>query len=208
MGQTAHKLDIREANERRILMAAEREFGRHGYRGATTSNIALEAGLPKANVHYYFRTKARLYRCVLESILEDWMAAAEAFDRHREPAEALASYVGAKMDFSRRRPHGSRVWAKEVMSGAPVINRFLGTTLKQWLDQRETVIQQWVDDGVIRQVNPRALLYMIWATTQHYADFEEQIAILNNNRPLSDRSFKARTRQVIALVLASVGLDH
>ena len=206
MAQPARKFDIREANERRILEAAEREFGRHGYRGATTVNIAREAELPKANVHYYFRTKALLYRRVLESILSDWMDAAAAFDEAQSHAIALTNYVAAKMDFSRRRPHGSRVWAKEVMSGAPVIEKFLGTTLKRWLDDTEKVIASWVANGDIQPVDPRALLYMIWASTQHYADFEQQIIILNNGSALSERSFQDKSRAVVALVLSSVGL--
>ncbi|NOR20993.1 MAG: TetR family transcriptional regulator, partial [Xanthomonadales bacterium] len=115
------KIEIREANLALILEAAEKIFAMNGFRGAATGDIAREAGIPKANVHYYFKTKEDLYREVLRHILDDWMSAASTFEAHDDPAEALRTYVSAKMEFSRKRPYGSRVWAREIMSGAPVL---------------------------------------------------------------------------------------
>ena len=64
---------IRQRNRALILSAAEEVFAQQGYRGATTAAIAKKAGLPKANVHYYFGTKEALYRAVLEDILGLWL---------------------------------------------------------------------------------------------------------------------------------------
>jgi len=201
------KIEIREANQALILAAAEKIFAMNGFKGTATGDIARAAGLPKANVHYYFKTKADLYREVLRHILDDWMSAASTFEAHDDPSEALRTYVRAKMEFSRKRPYGSRVWASEIMSGAPVLDNFLGTTLKAWLKERTRIIRRWIHDGKIKAVDPQALLYMIWATTQHYADFEQQIIILNDGKRLSDRSYRQTTEQVVELVLGSVGLN-
>jgi TetR/AcrR family transcriptional regulator len=206
MSTPARKIEIRKANEALILETAERVFAMNGYKGATIAHIAREAGLPKANLHYYFKTKLALYRQVLEEILDDWMEAASTFENYPDPEQALRTYVQAKMEFSRSRPFGSRVWASEVMSGAPVMEGFLGTILKKWVDERACIIRDWVRDEKIHPVHPRALLYMIWATTQHYADFERQIVILNGGAKISDRQYRERTNQVVNLVLASVGL--
>ena len=92
------------------------------------------------------------------------------------------------------------------MSGAPVMDQFLGTTLKTWADERVRIISGWVRDGKIKPVDPQALLYMIWATTQHYADFERQIVILNGGKEISEHQYRQRTDQVIDLILRSVGL--
>ncbi len=200
------KAETREENERLILQAAEKVFAVHGFKGSTTNQIANEAGLPKANVHYYFGTKVVLYKCVLEAILNDWMAAAEVFKTHADPVIALSRYIEAKMDLSRRRPHGSRVWAREIMSGAPLMEEVLSTTLKQWVDECIFTLNRWMSENKMARVDARALLYMIWATTQHYADFDRQIEVLNNGRALSDRDFAEKKQQVIALILASVGL--
>ena len=205
MSTPARKLDIRESNEALILRAAEKQFALHGFRGTTTEDIANEARLPKANVHYYFGTKANLYRQVLKHILEDWMDAAAAFEADEDPRRALTLYVTAKMQFSRQRPYGSRVWASEIMRGAPVMERFLGTTLKTWVNARVRTIRSWISAGKIRAVDPQCLLYMIWAVTQHYADFERQVAILNGGKAFDQRQYRERVEQVVRLVLGSVG---
>lgn len=202
------KAVIREENERLILYAAEKVFAVHGFKGSTTNQIAREAGLPKANVHYYYSTKLKLYRCVLEDILQDWMQAARVFETHAGPAVALSRYIEAKMDLSRRRPYGSRVWAKEIISGAPVMQEALSSILKTWVDECETTINRWVAEREINAVDAKALLYMIWATTQHYADFDRQIELLNNGHSLSDQEFAEKKQQVTALILASVGLQY
>ncbi len=141
------RTDIRQQNERLILDAAERVFAEAGFGGATMQLIADMAGLPKANLHYYFPTKEALYRRVVQNIFEIWLDAASSFDDAAGPIEGIGAYVQAKMDISRRHPHGSKVWAAEVMHGAPVIQDYLETTLRDWTNGRIAVIQRWIDQG-------------------------------------------------------------
>ena len=204
---TRSKEEIREENERIILIAAEKVFAKHGLKGATTKQIADMAKLPKSNIHYYFHTKLNLYRYVLESILVDWMKAADTFDTFDEPREAIRYYVGAKMDLSRTRPFGSKVWANEIISGAPVMEEILSSRLKKWVDTCVNTINTWVElKKIVNVGDAHTLLYMIWATTQHYADFEYQVMILNNGNKLTDAEFEEKKQQVTDLVLRSVGL--
>jgi len=197
---------VRELNQQKIMEAAELVFAQYGFKGATTDKISKQASLPKANIHYYYKTKDNLYRHVLERILEEWMDAAKAFDDYGEPKIALTKYVESKMNYSRTRPFASKVWANEIIHGAPVVGTFLETTLKKWLDDRITVISGWIAEGKINSVDPSAFIYMIWSTTQHYADFERQIEILNKGERFSDEEFEQKTTQVVQFVLASVGL--
>jgi len=111
----------------------------------------------------------------VQNIFEIWLDAASSFDAAAGPVEGIGAYVEAKMDISRRHPHGSKVWAAEVMHGAPVIQDYLETTLRQWTEGRIAVIRRWIDEGKMAPIDPRHLLYMLWATTQHYADFEPQV---------------------------------
>ena len=198
---------IRAKNELLILNCAEQVFAVNGFKGSTTQQIAELANLPKANIHYYFETKSSLYQRVLESMLSDWIKAAETFETSDDPAVALRSYIDAKMDLARYRPYGSRVWAREIMSGAPVMEKFLATTLKKWTEERVAIINRWIQLKKIKAVDANSLLYMIWATTQHYADFDRQITILNGGTALSKRAFKQKKLQVTELILSSVGLD-
>ncbi|MEY8252077.1 MAG: TetR/AcrR family transcriptional regulator, partial [Colwellia sp.] len=155
------KEKIREENELIILIAAEKVFAKHGLKGATTKQIADMAKLPKSNIHYYFHTKLNLYRYVLESILVDWMKAADTFDTFDEPREAIRYYVGAKMDLSRTRPFGSKVWANEIISGAPVMEEILSSRLKKWVDTCVNSINTWVElKKIVNVGDAHTLLYM------------------------------------------------
>ena len=196
----AAKAHIRAENERLILEAGERIFAQHGFRGATMQMIADQAGLPKANLHYYFDSKEKLYRCVVENIFEIWLQAASSFENSDEPKEALKLYIYEKMQISRRHPYGSKVWANEVMQGAPIIQDFLETQLRSWTDGRIESIQAWIAAGKIRSVEPRWVMYMIWATTQHYADFGHQIETLNADAPLSEAQWEAASETVFEVI--------
>ena len=167
--------------------------------------IADVAGLPKANLHYYFPTKEALYRRVVQDIFQVWLKAADIFDKASGPVEGIGAYIDAKMEISRRHPAGSKVWASEVMHGAPVIQDYLETTLEQWTNGRITVIQSWIDRGLMAPIDPRHLLYMVWATTQHYADFGHQIETLNNSEPLTDAQWQAATDSVKTIILKGIG---
>jgi TetR/AcrR family transcriptional regulator len=200
------RTDIRRENERVILQAAEKVFAEAGYGGATMQLIADMAGLPKANLHYYFATKEELYRRIVEEIFQIWLRAADSFDNAPDPATAIAAYIEAKMQISRHHPFGSKVWASEVLHGAPVIQDYLETTLRDWTNGRIAAIQAWIDKGQMAPIDPRHLLYMIWATTQHYADFGHQIETLNQGHPFTDAQWNAASDTVKTIILRGVGL--
>lgn len=203
--KSGRRMDIRRENERLIIDAAEKVFAEAGFGGATMQLIADMAGLPKANLHYYFPTKEDLYRRVVQQIFEIWLDAAASFDEAPGPVEGIGAYIDAKMDISRRHPHGSRVWASEVMHGAPVIQDYLETTLRDWTDGRIAAIQRWIDEGRMAPVDPRHLLYMLWATTQHYADFGHQIETLNGGKALGDGQWRAAKDTVKEIILRGIG---
>jgi TetR/AcrR family transcriptional regulator len=208
MSTTARPLrrnEIRQQNETLILQAAEKVFAEAGFGGATMQLIADVAGLPKANLHYYFATKEDLYRRVVQNIFEIWLQAAGSMDRAPGPVEGIGAYIDAKMEISRRHPDGSKVWASEVMHGAPVIQDYLETTLREWTTGRAALIQRWIDEGKMAPVNPEHLLYMLWATTQHYADFGHQIETLNGGKPLTDAQWRAAKDSVKTMILRGIG---
>lgn len=202
----SRRTDIRRENERLILEAAEKVFAEAGFGGATMQLIADMAGLPKANLHYYFATKEDLYRRVVGNIFDIWLHAADSFDTAADPETGIGAYIEAKMRISRDHPFGSKVWASEVMHGAPVIQDYLEGTLRQWTEGRVKAIQRWIDEGRMAPIDPRHLLYMIWATTQHYADFGHQIETLNGGRSFNDRQWKAATESVKAIILRGIGV--
>ncbi len=196
----------RRLNETRILEAAERTFAERGYSAASTAAIAAMAGLPKANLHYYFRTKQALYRRVLENIIAKWVETSDPIQPDADPKAALSSYIAGKIDYSRLHPHASKVFASEVLHGAPTIAERLSGDLKIWLDSKCRVIEGWIAGGKMARVDPRHLFFIIWAATQTYADFDVQAAALLGQRNLRSGDYQAAREMVTAMVLAACGL--
>ncbi|HZS82208.1 MAG TPA: TetR family transcriptional regulator C-terminal domain-containing protein [Stellaceae bacterium] len=198
---------IRRAKEAQILRAAERVFARTGFAGARMADIAAAARLPKPNLHYYFRSKRALYRAVLANILELWLAETDIIAADADPAAALGHYVRAKMRFSRFYPDASRVFANEIIHGAPEIGGFLRQELKALVERKSAAISAWVAERRMAPLDPRHLFFAIWAMTQTYADFATQIEAVLGVPALGEDEFAAATEEVVRLVLRGCGLD-
>ena len=204
---TNPKVKIRRKNVEKILLAAEKIFAEQGYAGTKMADIALHAELPRSNLHYYFTTKEDLYREVLVNLLGTWDLEGDCFVQFDDPRVVLTSYVMKKMTHSRLRPHGSKLWANEIMRGAPLFQDMLEEHMSKGAKFMEAKISQWVDEKRINPVEPSALLYMIWASTQHYADFDYQVNVLNGHQPLSDHQFDQAVQTITAVILRGIGLE-
>ncbi|SNY92962.1 transcriptional regulator, TetR family [Cohaesibacter sp. ES.047] len=194
----------REKNIEKILSAAEIIFAEFGYSGASISKIAEAAGLPKSNIVYYFSTKELLYRTVVEDIFTVWREAADELHVDADPKFALSSYIDTKLELARTRPYGSKVWANEIIQGAPIVQDYLESELRSWTNERVEVINKWIANGKIRPISPKHLLFAIWATSQHYADFKHQITTLNDGNDLSDAQWQETKQAVKELLLFGV----
>ena len=197
---------IRLANESRILGAAEQVFARAGFGGATMAAIATASGLPKANLHYYFGSKDVLYREVLARILNDWLVPTQCITTDADPRAAMEQYIRAKMALSAQRPDGSKVFANEMLHGAPVVKTILETELRQMVKEKARVVQGWVDDGRMAPVDPTHLFFTIWAATQTYADFDVQVCAVLGREILTAREHARATEHVVTLLLRGCGL--
>lgn len=206
--QDASKSQIRQANEALILLAAERVFAGAGFGGATMAAIAEAAGLPKANLHYYFGAKQDLYRTVLARTLKDWLLPAEVITPDADPRQAIEAYIRAKMALSKLRPHASKVFANELLHGAPVVKTLLATELRDLVSTKASVIAGWVGQGRMAPVNPVHLFFTIWAATQTYADFDVQVCAVLGRTELSAQDHATATEHVVGLILRGCGLKY
>jgi len=166
---------IQTENRAAILAAALEVFSADGYRGATVDRIADAAGMSKPNLLYYYKSKEEIYREVLESTLEGWLEPLAAMDPAGDPFVELDTYIRAKVAMALARPAESRMFANEVQRGAPLMRDFLEGRLKTLVDEKAAVIGGWMDRGLMARTDPHHLIFMIWATTQHYADFDTQV---------------------------------
>lgn len=197
---------IRRQHEAAILAAAEQVFARAGFQGATMAEIALVAGLPKSNLHYYFGTKAEVYRAVLAHILRLWLAETDRINADAGPREALAHYIEAKMRLTAEHPDASRVFANELLHGAPEIGDYLRNELRLLVVDKAAVIEAWIAAGKMAPVDPVHLFISLWALTQTYADFETQVCAVLNRRSLGPADYRRATAHVLNLVLRGCGL--
>ena len=171
-----------------ILEAALEVFSLHGFRGATIDQIAEAAGMSKPNLLYYFPRKEEIHKRLMAEMLDKWLAPLREMKPDGDPVRELRSYIRRKLEMSRDLPRQSRLFANEVLQGAPRIIDMLEGELRTLVDDKAAVIAGWMDSGRLRRADPYHLIFSIWATTQHYADFDVQVrAVLGPGRDGEDR---------------------
>jgi len=166
-----------------ILEAALEVFSMHGFRGATIDQIADAAGMSKPNLLYYFRSKELIHQTLLQRLLDTWLAPLRELDDVGDPMTELRGYIRRKLEMARDYPRESRLFANEILQGAPRILPMIEGELKALVDEKAQVIRGWMRAGRIIRTDPYHLIFSIWATTQHYADFDVQVrAVLGPDR--------------------------
>ncbi|RDL43978.1 TetR/AcrR family transcriptional regulator [Marinomonas piezotolerans] len=191
----------------RILEAAEIEFGLKGFGGASLQHIAERAGLPKPNIVYYFQSKANLYKQVLNNIADSWNDLFDKASIEDDPAVVLDSLIRTKLRQSFECGRSSRIFAQEVIQGANHIGDYLKEDLRPWFESRLGVIEGWIAAGKMRRVDPAALIFMIWSTTQHYADFESQIFALTGKDQYDEQDLIRIGDTLSDIILRGCGLQ-
>lgn len=166
---------IQRRNRELILHGALSVFAANGFRGATIDQIAEAAGLSKPNILYYFSSKDDIHKTLLNGLLDLWLSPLRNLDPDGEPLDEIMRYVAAKLELSREYPRESRLFAYEVMRGAPHLGEVLAGNLRELVDSAVATIQEWIAAGRLAQVDPHHLIFSIWALTQHYADFDIQV---------------------------------
>ncbi len=199
---------VRERNQSKILKAAEAVFAEKGFDGATTAEIAARAGVPKANVHYYFGTKQQLYDRLIENILEVWLDALDVIRADAEPAQALGEYIERKVHASRDWPDSSRVWAIEIIGGGRNVSAFLKGRLRQEVREKGKVLAKWAHEGRMDPVDPAHFMFLLWAMTQTYADFAAQIAAVLAKDRLNDKVFQTAEETIKSIILKGCGIKQ
>ena len=206
VGHTGLKTSrVRQKNIQVILKAAEDEFVVSGFKGASIRDIANRAGLPKANVHYYFNSKIDLYSAVLSHIMKLWEAVFSGLNVDDNPASALRQYIHAKMQYCLAHSNASRIFSSEIIHGCQHLKQHL-EHFKSWIQAKSQVIHQWIEQGKMDPVDPLHLLFTIWATTQYYVDFNPQVAFVLGKQELEEDDIQAATDHLCSLIIKGCGV--
>lgn len=175
---TVPKSRIQQRNREVILDAALQVFSAHGFRGATLDQIAETAGLSKPNLLYYFPSKDAVHRALLTGLLDTWLDPLKAMDPDGDPVAEILGYVRRKLDLARDYPRESRLFAGEIIQGAPRLAEVIQSDLRALVQEKAGLLARWMDQGRIARVDPVHLIFSIWALTQHYADFDAQVRMV------------------------------
>jgi TetR/AcrR family transcriptional regulator len=174
---------IQREKQNVILEAALEVFAVHGFRGSTIDQIADVAGMSKPNLLYYFPRKEEIHRRLISELLVTWLAPLREMDADGDPFPEIRSYIRRKLEMARDYPRESRLFANEMLQGAPHIIEMIEIDLKNLVDEKAGILLGWMDEGKLARTDPYHLIFSIWATTQHYADFDVQVrAVLGPGR--------------------------
>ena len=199
---TRPKTRIQQRNSETILEAALEVFSQQGFRGTTLDQIAEVAGLSKPNLLYYFASKEAIHGALLSGLLVTWLDPLRAMDPEGDPVSEVLGYVRRKLELSRDFPRESRLFANEMLQGAPRIREALEGELQDLVQEKSDVLRRWMDQGRIAPVHPVHLIFAVWALTQHYADFDVQVrAVLGADGadpfPEADRFLETLFRRLL-----------
>lgn len=187
-----------------ILLEAERQFARFGLEGSSIEGIAAQLGISRQNLLYYYASKEALYVAVLDNVLAEWIASMEVLGSVDTPEEAIAQYIRAKLRFSRERPNGTSVFTREVMAGAPLYRDTLVARVMPALKTDVKRLERWARQGLIRRTNFLHLMFVLWASTQAYADLAPQFALFEGKAALDAQDFDAAEQLLTEMVLRTL----
>ena len=197
--KTLRKTRIQAEKEEIILDSALDLFSAKGFDGTTVDQIASAANMSKPNLLYYFARKEDVFVALIDRLLETWLEPLVELNADGDPIEELRSYLRRKLEMSRTRPRESRLFANEILQGAPRVRSSLEGPLRALVSEKASVIQAWIDAGRLARVDPTHLIFAIWSTTQHYADFEVQVRAVTRSE--DDTHFEAALNTLEKLFL-------
>lgn len=192
------------AKKQAILSAALETFSQFGIHGTRLEQVAELAGVSKTNLLYYFPSKEALYVSVLQQILDIWLAPLKAFREELTPLVAIQQYIRLKLEVSRDYPQASRLFCLEMLQGAPLLKTVLSGDMKSLVDEKSAIIAGWVATGKLAPVDPHHLIFMIWAATQHYADFSAQVEAVTGKTLKDDGFFHSTVENVERMIIEGI----
>ena len=173
------KTRIQREKTEDILSAALDVFSTYGFRGASINRISETAGMSTPSMLYYFKSKEDIHKELLNRTVLLWLGPLQLMKDSGDPVEELLGYVKRKLEISKEFPRESRLFANEILMGVPRAHVSIFEPLRTVFYAKVGLIESWIKDGKIADIDPYHLLYSIWATTQHYADFDAQIRELS-----------------------------
>jgi TetR/AcrR family transcriptional regulator len=195
--------------EEAILNSATKLFLKNGFSATSTTDIARDAGCNQALVHYYYRTKDRLFDAIFQTKLKSFIESLLHIGQEDLPfRQKIAKRIEAHFDTIQKDPMLPMFIFREV-SFNPGRLKLLKESLKnlpqQMLAQMQKELDEEISHGRIRRISVHDLLLTIISLNIMVFMVEP---IFKTVMGVSDEAFEAlrqqRKKEHIHLVMCSL----
>jgi TetR/AcrR family transcriptional regulator len=206
-GDLAEEFERFGDSERRILAAAVEVFARKGFDGARTDEIAAKAGVNKAMIYYYFKSKDSLYTIIVETVFEKVYL---IISRHlslfdvNEPEQGLVSFVDSYVDFI----YSHRIFVKvllwDLARGGAIVAGVAGKIMRDKVVQFGRIFEKAAKEGHTRPVDPKHLLVSIIGMVLFFFLAEPVVRVIWGEEPLTPEHVADRKQHISSLILHGI----
>ena len=204
---SAKSSKLRALKEEQILRATAKLLVTHGFQGTRMEDIAQAADIPRPNLYYYFPSRNHIYRRIINDLRAEWTKAMQTITPEREPAQAIRDYIHAKIEYSRKHPAASRIFADEVIRGSGILTEAENEDIRKLTDEKCAVLERWMREGKMDRLDARHFFFLVWGATQYYADFEQQIKNVLGIKRLTRAHFDKATDTLTRIILKGCSLE-
>lgn len=153
------KKELDRTTEEKILAAAKKVFIANGMAGARMQDIADGAGINKALLHYYFRSKEKLFETIFIEVVKDFLPRInELFESDKTVVEKIEMFCAAYIDQIKKTPYLPVFILNEINQQPEVLVKKMWGNRKPPVTQFFQQVQQEIKQGKIKAVNPTQLL--------------------------------------------------
>ena len=202
--QRAPKTRIQQRNRREIVDAVIEVVAEHGFDGATMDLISARAGLSRTNIHYYFKSKDELFREAINHVHKVWGDLWTGLDKNGNPHDEMRKYIKGKLRASWEQPKLSRVFAAEIMRGAPMSKHLMQDEMREMFDDACDTLRTWMRQGHLTEVDPLHVFITIWGATQYYADFDLVVKLIWDKDKLVEDDYESAAEAVSAIIMKGI----
>ncbi len=184
-----------------ILKAAERIYAECGLAGARTEAIAAAAGVNKALLYYYFKSKDALYQAVVGSQVREFQQQAREVLSAEGPAgPILLRYVSYHFDFIGTHPHYPRIFQRMMMEGDRALERMIREHSVPLMNLLMAVLERGMKSGEFRRMDKGHIIVSIGGLTAHYFNIAPAFRVITGQDPYSKGNLATRKAEVMKFI--------
>ncbi len=197
-----------EGTRTAILAAAEQIFAKAGMAGARTDAIAATAGVNKALLYYYYKSKRGLYEAVVEDHFREFNR--QALEVLAAPAAAravLLRYVSLHFDFISARQRYAALYQQLMTTRGRPLERLVRKYFVPRSNAFNKLLERGIRDGEFRRTDPRHAAISVVGLIVFYFSAAPVLELLGHADAYTAANLKRRKQQVLDFIRYGLFLD-